>query len=156
MHTISKPETVPYSAREMFDLVADVDRYKEFLPWCTDSRILRREKHNIVVAEIQLGYGLMHATFATRNTHRSNRAIEMELVEGPFKFLEGGWQFDVMPGGGSRMSLDLRFEFSHPHLEAPFNAVFEVAVEALVKAFKGRAEELYGRQGPRYGVSGKG
>ena len=143
MHEIKHSETLPYTAMEMFELVADVDRYKEFLPWCTDSRILRRENDNVVVAEIQVGFEIIHTTFATRNTLRIGRAIEMDLVEGPFKFLKGGWNFDPMPEHGSRMSLNLRFEFSHHTLEASFSYMFEKAMDSMVYAFKNRAAELY-------------
>ena len=144
MHEIKESETVPYSAHQMFDLVADVDRYREFLPWCRDSRIVRREKNNVVVAELQVGYGLMHTTFATRNTHRSNRAIEMHLENGPFEFLEGSWQFEPIPEQGCRMSLDLRFEFAEHQFEALFNPAFRMAMDTLMQAFKDRAKDLYG------------
>jgi coenzyme Q-binding protein COQ10 len=144
MHEIKDSETFPYTAREMFELVADVDRYKEFLPWCRDSRILRRESDNVVVAQIQLGFGPAHTTFATRNTHRINRAIEMELVDGPFEFLEGSWHFEPMPERGCRMSLDLRFDFAHHELEASFNLMFKTAMDTLVHAFRDKARELYG------------
>jgi ribosome-associated toxin RatA of RatAB toxin-antitoxin module len=144
MHEIKDSETVPYTAQQMFSLVADVDRYKEFLPWCQDSRIVRREKNNGVVAEIQLGYGPVHATFTTRNKHRINREIKMDLLEGPFEFLEGSWHFEPMPGEGCRMSLDLKFEFAQHHLEAMFNQMFKMAMDTLAHAFRDRAKALYG------------
>jgi coenzyme Q-binding protein COQ10 len=178
MHEVRNSETVPYTDREMFDLVADVDRYKEFLPWCKDSRTVRRETlrretvrretlrretlrretvrretDNVFVAEIQVGYGPIHTTFATRNTLRTNRAIEIVLVEGPFEFLEGSWHFEPVPGDGCRVDLDLRFEFAHHHLEAPFDHVFKMAMETLVKAFKDRAAELYGSRSLSYRLS---
>jgi ribosome-associated toxin RatA of RatAB toxin-antitoxin module len=148
MHEIRNSETVPYTAREMFDLLADVDRYKEFLPWCRDSRIVTREKDNVVVAELQVGFGPLNATFASRNTHRTDRAIDMELVNGPFELLEGSWHLEPVAGDGCCMSLELRFKFSHPHLEAPFNYMFKEAMETLVRAFKERAAELYGPSDP--------
>ena len=146
MHEIKDSGIVPYTAKEMFDLVADVNRYKEFLPWCQDSRVVKREKEDVVAAEIKVGYGPVHTTFATRNTHRTNQAIEMDLVEGPFEFLEGSWHFEPLPQEGCRLSLELRFEFAHSHLEAPFSQVFASAMDALVQAFRGRAEHLYGKR----------
>jgi ribosome-associated toxin RatA of RatAB toxin-antitoxin module len=145
MHEIKDSETVPYTVRQMFELVADVEHYKEFLPWCTDSRIVRREKKHVVVAEIQLGYGPLHTTFATRNTYRTNRAIEMDLVDGPFEVLEGSWQFEPLPRDGCRMSLDLQFEFAQHHLEEMFNHMFKRAMETLAHAFTDRAKDLYGK-----------
>ena len=129
MHEIKDSETVPYTVRQMFELVADVERYEEFLPWCRESRIVSREKKNVVVAEIRVGYGPMHTSFATRNTYRTNRTIEMDLVDGPFDFLEGNWQFEPTRGKGCRMILELRFEFAQHHLEAVFEQMFRMAME---------------------------
>ena len=145
MPEVKDVERVPYTVRQMFELVADVEHYKEFLPWCRNSRILRREKKNVVVAEIQLGYGPVHTSFATRNTYRTNRAIEMALVDGPFDSLEGSWKFEPAQGKGCRMSLELRFEFAQHHLEAVFDQMFKMAMETLAQAIKDRAKELYGR-----------
>jgi ribosome-associated toxin RatA of RatAB toxin-antitoxin module len=96
------------------------------------------------VAEIQLGYGPMHTAFANRNTYHPNRAIELELVEGPFEILEGSWRFEPMPEDGCRMSLDLQFEFARQHLEGMFNHMFKTAIETLAHAFTDRAKDLYG------------
>ncbi len=148
MHEIRDSETVPYTAGEMFDLVADVERYKEFLPWCRDSRIVSREKDDVVIAELRVGYGPLHTAFATRNTLQKNRAVEMTLVEGPFEVLEGNWHFVPLQKSSSRMSLDMRFNFTHRRLEASFNHVFKAAMETLVRAFKDRAAELYGPRDP--------
>lgn len=145
MHEVKDSESVPYTVRQMFELVADVEHYKEFLPWCRDSRILRREKKNVDVSEIQLGYGPMHTSFATRNTYRTNRTIEMDLVDGPFDFLQGSWKFEPTKGKGCRMSLELRFEFAQHHLEAVFDRMFKMAMETLAHAFKDRAKDLYGK-----------
>lgn len=145
MHEIKDSETVPYTVGQMFELVADVERYKEFLPWCTDSKILRREKKHVDVAEIRLGYGPLHTTFATRNTYHANRAIEIDLVEGPFEVLEGRWQFEPLPEKGCRMNLDMHFEFAQQHLEGMFNHMFKTAMETLAHAFTDRAKDLYGK-----------
>ena len=142
MHEIKDSETVSYTAAQMFNLVADVDRYKEFLPWCTDSHIIRQDD-DAWVTEIQVGYAPFHTGFTTRNTHVVNRKIEMDLVDGPFKFLKGSWHFDPIEGNSCRMHLNLNFEFAGHLLDKLFNNVFETAMSSLVRAFKERAKELY-------------
>ena len=144
MTHINKSALVPYSAEQMYNLVDNIPAYSEFLPWCQDSRIVRREKSNVDVTELRLGYGPMHSTFATRNIYLINCEIKMDLVEGPFEFLEGSWHFEPMPGEGCRMSLDLKFEFSQHHLEVMFNQMFKMAMATLVHAFRDRAKDLYG------------
>ena len=143
MPEIRASETVPYTAPQMFRLIVDVDRYKEFLPWCIDSHIMRQDEDDAWVTEIQVGYGAFHTGFTTRNTHVVNRKIEMDLVDGPFKFLKGSWHFDPIEGNSCRMHLNLNFEFAGHLLDKLFNNAFETAMSSLVKAFKERAEKLY-------------
>ena len=143
MPEIRASETVPYTAPQMFRLIADVDRYKEFLPWCTDSHIISQDEDGVWVTEIQVGYGAFHTGFITRNTHVVNRKIEMNLVDGPFKFLRGSWHFNSIEGNGCCMRLYMNFEFAGHLLEKLFNNAFETAMSSLVKAFKERAEKLY-------------
>ncbi len=129
MPEIRASETVPYTAPPMFRLIADVDRYKEFLPWCTDSHIISQDEDGVWVTEIQVGYGAFHTGFTTRNTHVVNRKIEMDLVDGPFKFLRGSWHFDPIEGNGCRMSLYMNFEFAGYLMDKLFNNVFENGYE---------------------------
>lgn len=143
MPEIRASEIVPYTAPQMFRLIADVDRYEEFLPWCTGSKIIQRDRHDEWVTEIQVGYGAFHTGFTTRNTHVVNRKIEMDLVDGPFKFLRGSWHFEPMEGNGCRMKLNLDFEFAGRLMGKLFSNAFETAMGSLVQAFKERAKELY-------------
>lgn len=143
MHHVRKVEEVPYSPDQMFRLVADVDRYQEFLPWCQESRVLETDGDE-VVAELRVGYGMAGVTFATRNRNRPGEAIEMELERGPFDTLAGEWRFESRPGGGTRLTLDLRFELATHLLETTFASVLGRAASRLASAFRHRAEAVYG------------
>ena len=148
MHHVKKSEVVPYSPSEMFKLVADVDRYEEFLPWCSGSRVLEHHGGN-VLAELQVAYGPIKTAFTTRNRNHPNRMIEMHLVDGPLKHLEGAWQFKALPEGGTLVSLELQFQLHHSLLAVVEETFLQEAVEVMVSAFRERAGEVYGeaRQG---------
>jgi len=135
MHHLKKSVTAPCSAARMFELVADVERYREFLPWCTGSRILE-QKDGEVVAEIHVGHGSASTSFATRNRNQPYKLVEMQLVDGPFKALEGSWHFEALPDGGCRATLELEFDFAGHILGTLFDLVFKEAMENLVSAFR--------------------
>lgn len=133
---------VPYSARQMFDLVADVERYAEFLPWCEASRVLER-RENGVVAELEVHRGGVRQTFATFNREQAPSRIEMSLVEGPFKELAGTWQFEPLGEDGCRVRLDLSFQVANPLLRLTLGRVFEAMCNTMVDAFTRRASAVY-------------
>jgi ribosome-associated toxin RatA of RatAB toxin-antitoxin module len=135
MHHLKKAVMVPCSAARMFELVADVERYREFLPWCTGSRILAQQDGE-VVAEIHVGHGGASTSFATRNRNQPYELIEMELVDGPFKALEGSWHFEGLPDGGCRATLELDFDFAGHILGTLFDLVFREAMQHMVFAFR--------------------
>jgi len=137
MHRLKKTVEVPCSAAQMFGLVADVERYQEFLPWCTASRILERREGEIV-AELDVGRGAVSTSFATRNRNRPYERIEMELVDGPFAALQGVWHFEALPEGGCRASVELEFDFAGPILGTLFDVVFSQAMETIAAAFEKR------------------
>lgn len=140
--TISKSALVPYSADEMLSLVADVDRYAEFLPWCSGARVLAREP-GALTAEIDMAFGGIRRTFTTRNELGAGR-MDMRLVRGPFSRLEGSWRFQQVAELGSRISLDLEFDFASRLLELAVGPVFGTIANSLVDSFKKRAREVYG------------
>lgn len=142
MTTISKSALVPYSAQEMYDLVADIESYPRFLPWCAGSRILRREA-TMLEAEIEMAFGGIRKTFTTRNT-LSPGSMDIRLVRGPFSRLEGGWRFQPVGELGSRISLDLEFDFASRLLAMAVGPVFGTIANSLVDSFKKRAREVYG------------
>jgi len=136
---------VPYTPGQMFALVADVNAYDAFLPWCSSSRVLREEAE-LVEAEVAIAYGRLHKTFATRNRLQQDKMIEMRLLEGPFRHLEGYWRFDRLGEQGCKVSLDLEFEFSSKLVALAMGPVFTQIANSLVDAFCQRAEQIYGRQ----------
>lgn len=145
MSTIRKSALVPYSAHEMFGLVADVESYSQFLPWCGGSRILSRDEDS-VAAEIEIAYSGVHKTFTTINRMQTDKMIEMRLVEGPFKHLFGYWGFLALDERACKVSLDMEFEFSNAMLGLVMGPVFSRIANDLVDSFRRRGEQLYGKR----------
>lgn len=143
MRKVRRSAIVPYSARDMFNLVDDVEAYPEFLPWCNDARVQSRSE-DIVVATLELHRGSVSRHFTTRNTRRPFEAIDMQLVDGPFRHLEGGWRFRDLSAEGSEVTLELEFEFDSRVVDLVFGRFFEDTLKALVDAFTRRAAAVYG------------
>ncbi len=138
---------VPYSADDIYALVEDVDSYPLFLPWCNDVEVHFREG-NIVEATLELHRGKLSKRFRTRNTMHPRESMQLSLVGGPFRHLEGGWEFKPLGDAGSKVSLELEFEFESRALDLVVGAFFEDACNSLVDAFTLRAMTVYG---PRSG-----
>ena len=127
----------------MFDLVDDVDSYAEFLPWCNDSRVLSRSGDTIE-ATLELHKGAVSKTFTTRNTRSRGEAIDIALLGGPFRCLDGGWIFQALGDGGCKVTLELQFEFESRMVDMMFGRFFEDTCNSLVDAFTTRAAKVYG------------
>ncbi len=143
MREIHRSALVRYAAGEMFGLVNDVESYPEFLPWCRDAEV-RPVEEGVLEATLEFARSGLHRRFTTRNTLEYQREIRMELVNGPFRELSGRWHFHPLGSGGSKVALDLRFEFASRLLEAVFAPVFAEVMNSLVDAFVARAHELHG------------
>jgi ribosome-associated toxin RatA of RatAB toxin-antitoxin module len=143
MASVSRSALVPYAAEQMFELVADVDRYREFLPWCGDSRVLRRDD-DVIEACILVSKAGIERSFTTRNRMQRGKMMEMRLVEGPFRHLEGFWRFQPLREDACKVSLDLDFEFSNKMITLAFGRVFTQIASTLVDAFVKRAQDVYG------------
>ena len=142
MTTVSRSALVPYSAQAMFDLVDDVDSYDRFLPWCKESRVLERTD-DAVKGTIIFSKGVFEKGFTTLNRRQPGKMIEIRLVEGPFRHLEGFWRFQTLREDASKVSLDLEFEFNNRLVAMAFGKVFTQVANTLVDAFVGRAREVY-------------
>lgn len=146
MTEIRKSARVPFSAEQMFALVADVESYPRFLPWCSEAHVVSRQE-NEITASLALSKGGLRQSFTTRNRHQPSERIDVELVDGPFKHLQGHWRFEPMatPAGvaGSVVALSLDFEFGSKLLGLTFGKAFHTIASTLVDAFCARAEELY-------------
>lgn len=149
MRRINRSALVPYTAREMFVLVDDVAAYPDFLPWCNSAEVHSRSddivEADIVEATLELKMGAVSKTFTTRNLRRKFESIDLALLGGPFKHLSGGWRFKDLGNDGSKVSLDLEFEFSSRLADMMFGSFFEEACNSLIDAFSRRAAAVYGR-----------
>jgi ribosome-associated toxin RatA of RatAB toxin-antitoxin module len=143
MRKVNRSALVPYTAREMFGLVDDIESYPEFVPWCNDATVEDRSG-NVVLATLELHKGPISKHFTTRNTRHEFEAIDMELAGGPFRHLSGGWRFREIEEQGCRVSLELDFEFENKVLDVMFGAFFKEAGDSLVDAFTTRAREVFG------------
>lgn len=130
----------------MFALVADVERYPAFLPWCDRGRVLEQTTDGMV-AEVGMALGGMRKSFTTRNRHVPDARIDLELVDGPFSQLEGTWTFAPVGDGtqkACRIEFTLRYEFASVTLSALVGPVFDKIASSLVDAFVKRADQVYG------------
>lgn len=143
MREVKRSALLPYTAVQMFDLVADVERYPEFLPWCTAATVLEREGER-VTAQLALSRGRASARFTTLNRLVPGQFLEMRLLEGPFRSLEGRWDFIAIGEAGSRVELAIRFETQGSLAGIVLGPVFEGICNQLVDAFAQRARRTYG------------
>jgi len=143
MRYVKRSALVPYSAREMFVLVDDVETYPEYLPWCKSSEILQRTDE-VVQATLELQKGAMSNKFTTRNARNEFDSIDITLVGGPFRHLEGGWVFADLGAQGSKVALNLDFEFESMLVDMMFGTFFEETCNSMVDSFTNRAAEIFG------------
>lgn len=143
MSTISRFALVPYTDREMFELVADIPSYPKFLPWCADARIVATEE-DAVIATVTIAYSGVQKTFTTRNRLQKNKMMEIRLLEGPFRYLHGYWRFSALDKDACRISLDLEFEVANKLVGIVLTPVFTNIANQLVDGFHRRAVALYG------------
>jgi ribosome-associated toxin RatA of RatAB toxin-antitoxin module len=127
----------------MFALVADIEKYPGFLPWCRDARV-RVPGEDTVEASLEIGRGPIRKTFTTRNVMTRGTRIDIGLIDGPFKRLRGCWTLIALDGAGCRIVLDLEYELSNAVLRRTLGPLFSEIANSLVDAFCRRAEELYG------------
>ncbi len=143
MTTIHKSALVPYGAEQMYKLVDDIPAYPQFLPWCGAAEEISRNEDE-VQASLDISHSGVHKSFTTRNHLQPGKSIEMQLVEGPFKYLNGVWRFEALGDAGSKVGLDLEFEFSSKLLGMTFGPIFSKIAGSLVDAFIQRAQKIYG------------
>jgi len=143
--TVKKSALVLYSAAEMYALVGDIEAYPQFLPWCRSTTILSRNEDE-VRATIEMAKGGVHKSFTTCNRMQRHKMIDIRLLEGPFKRLEGYWRFEPLRADASKVSLDMEFEFANQLLRVAVEPVFKQIANSLVDAFCTRAVDLYGKR----------
>ncbi|MDX2224575.1 MAG: type II toxin-antitoxin system RatA family toxin, partial [Rhodospirillaceae bacterium] len=137
---------LPYTPAQVFDLVADVEKYPEFLPWCVACRIKTRESATCFTADLAVGFKMVREKFTSRVTLSRPDAITVEYLDGPFAHLTNRWNFRPVSGGavGTEVEFFLEFEFRSRLLQALIGVLFEEAVHRMVGAFEARAAAIYG------------
>ena len=147
MPTHAEKRAVPFRADQMFDLVAEVERYQEFLPWCVGSRIKSR-RDNVIHADLVIGFKLVRERFTSKVTLADDKSrIDVAYTNGPFRYLDNHWIFNDQTNG-SEIDFFVDFEFRNQMLQSLVGLVFNEAVQRMVTAFEARAFDLYGDQSP--------
>ena len=143
MREVRRSAILPYAPDAVYGLVADVERYPEFLPWCTTAKVLAHEGNTVTVS---LGFasGLARANFTTKNRHEPGRSVTMSLVDGPFDELEGRWDFTPIGDAGTRIELQVRFSTQGVIGALALGPAFEGVCNRLVDAFARRARQVFG------------
>ena len=142
MPTHAEKKFLPYTADQMFHLVADIERYPEFLPWCIGARI-RKRVDNVVYADLMIGFKMVRERFTSKVVLSPPGRVDVTYAEGPFQYLSNHWIFEPAPGGCS-IDFFVDFEFKSKVLQKIITALFSEAVRRMVSAFETRAQALYG------------
>ena len=140
MPTHAERRVIPYSAEQLFDMVADVGRYPEFLPWCTSARVISRTEHELV-AILTIGFGPFRESFTSRVALDRPRTVRVRYEKGPFRYLNNVWTF-TPDERGCLVDFFVEFEFRSRLLQSAIGVVFNEAVRVMVGAFLKRANEI--------------
>ncbi len=136
---------LPYTPEKLFDLVADVERYPEFLPWVIGARVVKRDGP-VIEAELIIGFKMIRERYTSRITLERPNRIDVTYKRGPFNHLENHWSFEA-DGDGCTLDFHLDFEFRSRLLTRVIGGLFNEAVRKMVSAFEARARRLYGKGG---------
>lgn len=147
MPTHSETKELPYSAQQMYDLVADVGKYPDFLPWTAAARIrsdVDQGDHRVMDADLVISFKVFRERFTSRVTlWPQDKRIDTEYLDGPFKYMHSNWRFEDVQGG-CKVHFHVDFEFRNRILQGIIGVVFNEAMLRVVRAFEKRAHALYG------------
>jgi ribosome-associated toxin RatA of RatAB toxin-antitoxin module len=143
MKKISRSAIVEHSAAELYALVEDIEAYPKFLPWCREAQVLERAASE-TRARLTVGVSGLRQAFTTRNENRPGEAIDMRLVEGPFREFAAAWRFTPLAAQACRIEFSLQYEFSSRALGRLLEPLFDRIADTMVDAFARRADEIYG------------
>lgn len=143
MPSIHESRKLPYSAEQMFDLVADVGRYAEFLPWVIATRV-KSDSETEMVADMLVGFSALREKFTSRVEKQRPGELRVQYVDGPLRDLDNHWHFRSTGADSCEIEFDVAFTFRNPLLEKLAGQYFDKAFRKMVAAFEKRAEELYG------------
>lgn len=152
MPTHAEQRLLPYRPQQLFDLVADIERYPEFLPWCVACRVTKREGP-VIWGDLMVGFKVFRETFTSKVTLDRPDRIHVEYVDGPFRYLNNHWRF-LPEQGGEATTIDfyIDFEFRSRLLQKVATTVFNEAVRRMVGAFEARAHEVFAADAPAAGL----
>ncbi len=149
MPTHAEKKILPYTPDQMFDLIAEIDKYPEFLPWCVGARIRGRtmkDELEIIDADLVISFKVFRERFGSRVTlNRAERKIDVAYLDGPFRYLNNHWHFRPVDGG-CEVDFFVDFEFRSRALQAIIGVVFYEAMRRIVAAFEARAADLYAQE----------
>jgi ribosome-associated toxin RatA of RatAB toxin-antitoxin module len=143
MAVVNKSVLVGHSAQQMFELVDGIEHYREFLPWCGGTDVKLRDEHS-TVATIHIDYMHIKQQFTTENVNQAPHRIQMKLLNGPFKQLDGEWRFKTLTDAACKIEFTLHYEFSNKLLDTVLGPVFSYIANSFVEAFIQRADQVYG------------
>ncbi len=145
MHRHAEKRVLPHTAEQMFAVVADVEHYDDFLPWCTGVRVFKREE-GMFLADLMIGYKAIREKFSSRVELFPHERIKVTYLTGPMRHLNNDWRFIANPDGSSTVDFSIEFEFRSRLLEKLIGGVFDEIVRRMVSAFVARADALYGSE----------
>lgn len=143
MKSVARSAIVPHTAAEMYALVEDIESYPRFLPWCVGAEVKSRGP-DATLATLSVGMGAVRQSFTTRNANRAPEAIDMQLVEGPFRRFGAAWRFEPLGERACKVAFSMQFEFASRTLAALLQPLFERIADSMVDAFTRRADEVHG------------
>jgi coenzyme Q-binding protein COQ10 len=138
----TETRNLPYTPEQLFDLVADVGSYQEFLPWVAATRV-RSDSDTLMVADLVVGFGALKETFTSRVTKERPSRIHVDYVDGPLKYLHNSWKFRPDGKGGSDVDFCVDFAFKSRIFESLAGQMFDRALRRMINAFEARAHQLY-------------
>lgn len=143
MRTFSETKHLPFAARDLYEIVIDVDQYAEFLPWCVASRVRERHADGTLIADLSIGYGSLREKFTSHvMPDPDTLTVTTTQHSGPFRHMQSQWSLASDENGGTTVSFDIEFEFRSVLLEKLIGAVFESAARKMISAFEERATQL--------------
>ena len=145
MPTHAEKRILPHTREQLFDLVSDIEKYPEFLPWCIATRV-RQQTEDTSISDMVIGFKMFREKFTTKVVLRRPGRIDVSYFEGPFKYLNNHWIFEPHGNGACLIDFYVDFEFRSKILQATIGAVFNEAVRRMISAFEKRADKLYGKK----------
>tara|TARA_B100000965_G_C19595910_1_gene760219 strand:+ start:2789 stop:3232 length:444 start_codon:yes stop_codon:yes gene_type:complete len=143
----NEEKIVSFNKEQMFNLVADIDRYSEFLPWCNKSTIVKKEKNSetsVVVADLEIGYGQFIYTYRSNVVMDNDKNfIKVNHIEGPFNYLENEWIFEEISSDSSKIIFSIDFELNIKIFDVLITKFFDKAFQKMVDSFHQRAQDIY-------------